>query len=311
MFDLASDLPFITAPQTLSPGPTRHALQQSDLWLDAVRLLGTDVSLADLRARRVLVLKKHLPLVGTLALISRADLGLMTNDAASLRDRVGAKHLVINAESVADASAMRHAGFRRIGAARTIADLTLHPTTDAMAKGLHAKWRNRLRKGQSENLVLRRRPMPPDRHHWLLKAEIQQARRLWYRPLPADLIAALVACRPGAGQVFTAYHAGRRIAAMLFIRHGHSATYQIGWSTDEGRRMNAGPVLMWKAMVDLQSMGIDHIDLGAADPAAPPGLARFKLGTGARLRALGGTWIDSAWVSRKVRKSQARRALPT
>ena len=105
----------------------------------------------------------------------------------------------------------------------------------------------------------------------------------------------MAACKPGAAQVFTAYHMGQRVAAMLFLRHGTSATYQIGWTSDEGRQLSAGPVCMWRAMVELQALGVERIDLGAADSKRPTGLTRFKCGTGATVRALGGTWIDSAW----------------
>ena len=202
--------------------------------------------------------------------------------------------------------ALAAAGFHRIGAPRQVADLVLRSNAAEMARALAPKWRNRLRHGQAQGLVLRRRAMPADPDNWLLRAEARQAARLWYQPLPPEMIAALAAARPGAAQLFTAYHMGQRVAAMLFLRHGRDATYQIGWTGEAGRKRSAGPVLMWQAMVDLQQMGVDRIDLGAADPDAAPGLARFKLGTGAELRTLGGTWLDTAWARRKGRRARMR-----
>lgn len=298
MFDAQPETPPFTSP------PIRGEfvpLQQSPIWLAATRLLGSDAEMADLGHCRALILRRRLRVVGDMALLSRANLQISQAEAANLRDRVKAKHLAVNAETAQDARALSAAGFHRIFAPRVIATLPLDPSTDVMAARLNQKWRNRLRHGQSQSLVIRRRPMPPDKNFWLFKAEALQSLRKWYQPLAPEMVAAMAACKPGAAQVFTAYHMGRRVAAMLFLRHGSVATYQIGWSNADGRKMSAGPALMWRAMVELQAMGTEQIDLGAADKSLAPGLAHFKRGTGAELRELGGTWIDTAWTRRKPR----------
>ncbi len=253
-------------------------------------------------AARATVMRKHVRVIGPVALISRADLRLTATRAAALRDDLNVRHLLINAETRTDAQALQDAGFYRIADARHVADLTLEPSTHAMAAALHQKWRNRLRKGQSNGLTLRRSPLVPDTRHWLFRAEAQQARKLRYHPVPPQVVVALADASPGCAQVFTAYHLGARVAAMLFLRHGSAtreATYQIGWIAPQGRRLNAGQALMWKAMVDLQSMGTQTIDLGAADWDRSADLARFKCGTGAVIRPLGGTWLDTAWARHK------------
>lgn len=286
--------------------PLSSALQQSDLWLAATRLLGSHAAREDVVATRAVVLRKRLPIVGEMALISRANLALDFDQAAALRRDLGVRHLVVNAETASDARSLAQAGFHKIVAPRITAELALTPSTEQMAARLAPKWRNRLRHGQSQKLVIQRRPLPPDPRHWLFKAEADQSLRLWYQPLPSEMITSMAAARPGAAQVFTAYHLGQRVAAMLFLRHGSAATYQIGWSNPDGRRLSAGPALMWRAMVELQAMGTTQIDLGAADPKHAPGLAHFKRGTGAELRALGGSWLDTTWARRKGRGARAR-----
>lgn len=283
------------------PSAGAVALQQSPLWLSATRLLGTDAAMVDLGAGRALVLRRKLRVVGDMALLSRANLKISHHDATDLRGHLRAKHLVVNAETARDADALASAGFHRIFGPRVLAELPLDPSTDVMAARLGQKWRNRLRHGQAQELVIRRRPMPPDKRFWLLKADAAQSLRKWYQPLAPEMIAAMAACKTGSVQVFTAYHLGRRVAAMLFVRHGHEATYQIGWSNAVGRKHSAGPALMWRAMVDLQALGADRIDLGAADKRLAPGLTHFKRGTGAELRELGGTWIDTTWSTRRKR----------
>lgn len=165
--------------------------------------------------------------------------------------------------------------------------MSLIPGTSALAEGLSGKWRNRLRHAGQQPLHVTHRPFAPDLEHWLLRKEGEQARARGYRPLPARMVCALAAADPGAAQLLTAHLYGQRVAAKLFLRHGNRATYQIGRSTPEGRARSAGTLLMWRAMLALRGMGVTQIDLGAADPATAPGLARFKQGTGATLRDLG------------------------
>lgn len=312
MFDLCPGAQPPSPPPSPPRVPQRPValvpLQQSPLWLSATRLLGSDAAMVELGDTCALVLRRRLKVVGDMALLSRAQLQVSHDDAAELRGHLKAQHLVVNAETGDDASALSKAGFHRIFAPRVMAELELDPSTDVMAARLGQKWRNRLRHGQAQGLEIRRRPMPPNKRFWLFKAEAAQSLRKWYQPLPPEMIAAMAACKPGAVQVFTAYHLGRRVAAMLFLRHGREATYQIGWSTAEGRRLSAGPALMWRAMVELQALGAERIDLGAADKRLAPGLAHFKRGTGAELRTLGGTWIDTSWARRKSLKARVAHA---
>ena len=52
-----------------------------------------------------------------------------------------------------------------------------------------------------------------------------------------------------------------------------------------------GSLLLWTAMTRLPRAGIAELDLGGLNTADAPGIARFKLGTGARVKALCGTWF--------------------
>ncbi|WP_025312613.1 GNAT family N-acetyltransferase [Roseicyclus elongatus] len=297
-------------------GPAGHAadampLQQTALWSAACRSLGAVIrALPAPYAGTALV--RHVPVLGTIAMVSRPTAALDVSGAARLRHDLSARHLVVHAENTAQASALAAAGFRRIAAPRHMAELDLGASPKSMAARLSVKWRNRLRHGLRQPVILRRRPFPADPSHWLLRAEAKQARRLGYRPLPPAMIAALATVQPGAAQLFTAYMAGQRVAAMLMLRHGRAATYQIGWTTAEGRAASAGNLLMWRAMLELQAMGVARIDLGLADPAGADGLTRFKCGTGATTRRLGGSWLDSgllAWRAGAAYRTPCRAAL--
>jgi hypothetical protein len=308
MFDLCpSTFPHLA---TVRPAPDQLApLQQSALYAQAVRLLGGRMRPLDLPdGRAAWLIERRVPLLGEVAMLSRGPRHLSDATVTDLDRATGALHLIVNAEDGESAAALARAGFWRVARPRQIAELRLHPSPDTMAAAMTGKWRNRLRHGLAQGLRVECRIMPPDPRHWLLLAESRAARQLGYRPLPPVMIAALAAAGPEAGQLLIAHGREGPVAAMLFFRHGRMATYQVGWSTGAGRAASAGNLLMWRAMVALQAMGVERIDLGHADPVSAPGLTHFKQGTGARLRSLGGTWLASRALPRRGRLSPPRPA---
>jgi hypothetical protein len=72
------------------------------------------------------------------------------------------------------------------------------------------------------------------------------------------------------------------IAGILILLHGQGATYQIGWSSDAGRAVNAHNLLLWQARQELKKYGIQDFDLGGVnEEASALGIKKFKTGTGA------------------------------
>ncbi|GIT85375.1 hypothetical protein ROBYS_03910 [Roseobacter sp. OBYS 0001] len=78
---------------------------------------------------------------------------------------------------------------------------------------------------------------------------------------------------------------------MLFLEHGPVATYHLGWTSSAGRGANAHYALLMHAADYFAERSITRLDIGTVDTENTPGLARFKIGSGAQVRALGGTWI--------------------
>lgn len=175
----------------------------------------------------------------------------------------------------------------------TIARIDLCPPLKERRTALHQKWRNRLRHAEHQRLRVTRRNLPLDPGHWLLAAEAKQQVRRSYHNWPAHLTLAYARETPGAAKLFTAYEGRDPVAAMLFLRHGASATYHIGHITARGRALSAHNLLLWQAAGWLAAKGHQDLDLGTIDTRGPSaGLARFKLGAGANAHVLGGTW---AW----------------
>lgn len=267
-------------------------LAQHPLFARALRALGRPVAEVALgEAGRALVLGR-----GRVALVSRGPVwtpgtGIEARRAglALLRRRLPRPGLLlVNAE--APDRALPRAGFLPLLTPAWVAEWPLDPDTAARRADLHGKWRNALVRAEAEGWQVTRRPMPPEPSHWLLARDAVTARARGYRPWPPALVAAYAAA-PGAAWLWTVARRGSApAAAILVLRHGAGATYQTGWADAEGRAGGATALLLWEAAGWLAETGTTRFDLGTIDTEGAPGLARFKLGTGAVARPLGGSW---------------------
>jgi Acetyltransferase (GNAT) domain len=151
---------------------------------------------------------------------------------------------------------------------------------------MNAKWRGHLTQAEARVQVRRggRGCLAT-----LLEQEGAQRAARGYRALPAAFALALPT---GALRLWEWRHGGQMQAAMCFVRHGDWATYHISWASDVARSHAVHQVMLWHAMCALRDEGVRTIDLGDVNTDANPGLARFKLGTGAGLVRVGQT----AWV---------------
>ncbi len=170
----------------------------------------------------------------------------------------------------------------------TCAELDL---TGDLRGRLRQKWRNRLKRAEQHRLRVTRQNMPPDPRHWLLAEDATGQRQHRYRNWPTTLTCAYAETNPGHAKLFTAFADKSPIAGLLLLRHGSVATYHIAHTTAQGRHLSAQNLLLWHAMIWAARKGIQRLDLGLISTEDAPGLARFKLGTGAQMRRLGGTWI--------------------
>lgn len=264
-------------------------LQQSPLFAAALARMGASPLWHALPGGPLLAVTRKVPVLGCVALISRPGPVL----PQTLRHALGVGALIVNAETQSQGGALARAGFVRLATGPKVAELSLRGAPEEWLARMEGKWRNRLRHAQRQGLDLRAIPLPPDRNHWLFHREAAQQAARGYRNLPPALITAMVASDAGALTLFTARGQGRTIAAMLFARHGQAATYLIGWSDTAGRAASAHNLLLWQAMIALETAGVERIDLGHCDEDNAPGLARFKRGSGAKVRCLGGTWADA------------------
>ena len=262
----------------------------------AVPLLQSAAAARALGARRVAVRDGDRWLAQTL-LLTRAGVtatlrgplwhpgATATNQVTALRALRRAGLRLVEAEDDAAATALRAAGFRMVATPAHVAELDLAPDAAIRRARLSGKWRNSLTHAEASGLTLHHRlPSGPDDP--LLLAEAAQRRARRYRALPTGFAAAFP-----AAEVVEARQHGTPVAAMLFLRHGQAATYHIGHSTPAGRATDAHRLILWHMMGRLADAGVTRLDLGTIDTVTAPDLARFKLGTGATARPLGGSFL--------------------
>lgn len=237
------------------------------------------------------VQSRKLRLLGRVDLVSRGPVAEDPDQVSDWLHRWQRWHdrrpLILNADGISPQE-LREAGFWPLLTPSTIGLLPLGDTTQ-MRASLKQKWRNRLNKAEQNELKTHRYALRGQ--NWLLDVEQVQARQKGYRGLPPTFWASFAQANPGQAVVFEAQRNGRPVASVLILLHGRMATWQIGYSNDEGRQSCAMNLLIWQTMCWLASRGHDCLDLGVLNSDDAKGLAHFKLGTGARAHQLGGTWL--------------------
>ena len=165
--------------------------------------------------------------------------------------------------------------------------LDLSESLEALRAKLKQKWRNALHKGEKSGLLLKTDWTGATRTlflaHYHLDKSLKRYRGRNVRFVKEEVMAA-VAFRDIL--ILWAFRGPKPIAGILIFQHGQSATYRVGWTTEEGRRCNAHNVLLWEAVEKLKERGVRYFDLGGIMPDSAEGLSRFKQGMGGQTRKL-------------------------
>jgi hypothetical protein len=151
---------------------------------------------------------------------------------------------------------------------------------------LDPRWRNHLSAGERRQPDFRRDDAAG--LEGLLAADLRQRRLRSYRALPPAFTRAL---SRDALRLWEWRENGAMAAAMCLVRHGTTASYHLAWAGPAARAGAVHQVMLFRAALALRAEGVRWLDLGSVDSEAAPGLARFKLGTGAGLHRLGATML--------------------
>lgn len=167
------------------------------------------------------------------------------------------------------------------------------PVTELRAQ-FEGRWRSSLVSAEASDLTVHRVGTNEGQYRWLLDHEAQQRVDKHLEGLPIPFFDLYVQSRkqPAKNILTLRSDLGRdRLAAMMFLIHGDAATYQVGWTSDQGRDLHAHHLILWHAIQELQSKGIRVLDLGGVNTVRSAGVARFKMRTGGQVLTLAGTYI--------------------
>lgn len=183
----------------------------------------------------------------------------------------------------------------------------LRPPADRLRSQLDGKWRNMLKAAEKSVLLMESSSIAAG--NWndeafaaLLGEHAQHRLEAGFGGPDARFYAAYAeavkATRPeGEDALLFWAHAGthlgrvRPIAGILVLRHGHAATYAMGWSNEAGRLVKAHYRLLWQAVLTLRDLGVKDFDLGGIDTQRGAGVARFKLGLNGSVFTLAGSYL--------------------
>lgn len=275
-------------------------MQQTSVFAEALPALGLSGRFETLTFEgqdvgQALVLSRRIPLMGQLRAVLRgpvweSDIPGKAKVAALNGLGPAAPHLI---EAETADSSLHAAGYRMVMTPTTTCWLDLCDGA-APAATCHPKWRTSLNRARNANLEVTVGPLRGPAAEWTIARDAAMRRARRYRSIAVPLARAISARLPSALALFSARSrpaAAEIMATMLFVTHGRSATYLLGATSDQGRAQCAHHLLLAEACDLLRVAGVGWLDLGQIDTLANPGLARFKLGTGARPCQLGGSWL--------------------
>lgn len=191
-----------------------------------------------------------------------------------------------------NAAILRWAGFKPIkGPGYRTIWLDLAKDESALRKGMAQKWRNALNQAERAGLTVE---VDRTGAHlpWLLEVYLADKAAKGYRGPSGPLLTRLRTAMHKDGDILIlrACKDGTPVAGLLMLGHGKAATYQVGWTGDEGRRTRAHNLLLWRAILELKAQGRLALDLGGLLPDRAPGVTAFKRGLGGEEVELVGAW---------------------
>ena len=193
---------------------------------------------------------------------------------------------ILAADCIEDAKHMRATPLL---SAQHVAEIDLTLTPAARLARQHVKWRNRLRHAERAGLDVTHRPLNSEKDGPVITKEVQQQHQRRYKNLPPAFLLAWMHSNPKAHRLFEVKRGAETLAHMVILLHAPVATYHIGWTGPTGRKLSAHNLALWTVANWLSRKGYTRLDLGSVDTENTPGLARFKIGSGAQVRALAPT----------------------
>lgn len=166
----------------------------------------------------------------------------------------------------------------------TTALISLSPDETALKRNLHGKWRNMLSKALRSNVAVRNIVLSEDNISLFISRYERHQLDRGYSGIPSESILGMFANR-SKSFFLNAYEAFlsddfnlTSLGFILTLTYQRTSTYIVGCVTPAGRSLQANSALIWHAIVDSKSNGIETFDLGGISDKHTPDVAKFKRG---------------------------------
>jgi hypothetical protein len=168
--------------------------------------------------------------------------------------------------------------------------MDLRQSEEDLRAGLNRNWRNHLSRAEREAVRVEWHKDGQGLAWLLSHHEAHRTMKNFQAASPKFIHMLAKYFIPQGGLLIGQAFAGEEcVAGVLFFRHGLSATYQVGWSGETGRKVNAHQLLLWQGMIRLKSEGVLDLDLGGINDIAE-GVRIFKEGMGGEAVTLSGIY---------------------
>jgi Acetyltransferase (GNAT) domain len=175
--------------------------------------------------------------------------------------------------------------------------LDLRADVDTLRAGLERGHRSRINAAPRRGIRVYRTANPADIEIFLsLQRSARPARSFHGQPESYHRTVAQTLMPLGAAALYVAEAEGQALAASICFDFGPTRYYAHATSDSEvGRRLGAGPPLLWQMILDAKERGCTTFDFWGVtagdDPSHPwAGFSRFKKAFGGRLLERAGTW---------------------
>jgi lipid II:glycine glycyltransferase (peptidoglycan interpeptide bridge formation enzyme) len=161
--------------------------------------------------------------------------------------------------------------------------LDLSPSIDELRQGLKQKWRNGLNKAERSSFDVKEGSNSGLFHDFIKAHRDFSDIKFFDTGVTPDFLQQLNDTLPADRKVYTlaAFLDGKVAGSALIAHYGDTGEYLAGNTTDAGRKLNAGQLLLWRSVEALKREGFRRFDLGGMDDVlTPKGIYRFKDGLG-------------------------------
>lgn len=180
-------------------------------------------------------------------------------------------------------------GYESLGGHYETIWLDLTKPEEHLRAALKKNWRGTLQSAEKSPLTLEW-DSKGDHLDWLFQSYAVDKEAKGYDGPSVKLLRTLAKYHTPRGEcvIGRAILNGKAVAGIMILCHGSSATYQIGFTTPDGRDNGAHHLLLWQAIGVLKFKKIKSFDLGGINDDTAKGVKKFKIGMGGEIASTGG-----------------------